>query len=124
IPNSATTLRAAGITRANAPPVKAIEKSHREALRCLKRHLSDAVYRRLVRDAHPDTATDLGGHAGATTKSSGPVWLVEPPRSSSRFTVHNTSGRLDFCPSRSAESGRFAPQRQRPNTMGRGEHPP
>jgi len=32
-------------------------KSHREALRCPKRRLSDAVYRRLVRDVHPDTAT-------------------------------------------------------------------
>jgi len=50
----------------NAPRAK----SHREALRCLKRRLSDAVYRRLVRDAHPDTATGPGGHPGATTKSS------------------------------------------------------
>jgi hypothetical protein len=39
-------------------------KSHREALRCLKRRLSDAVYRRLVRDAHPDTATGPRGHLG------------------------------------------------------------
>jgi transposase len=45
-------------------------KSHREALRCLKRRLSNAVYRRLVRDAHPDSATGPGGHPGATTKSS------------------------------------------------------
>ncbi|MDQ4033373.1 MAG: IS110 family transposase [Actinomycetota bacterium] len=49
---------------------RAAGKSHREALRCLKRRLSDAVYRRLVRDAHPDTATGPGGHSGATTKSS------------------------------------------------------
>jgi transposase len=49
---------------------RAAGKSHREALRCLKRRLSDAVYRRLVRDAHPDTATGPGGHPGATTKSS------------------------------------------------------
>jgi hypothetical protein len=32
--------------------------------RCLKRRLSDAVYRRLVRDAHPDTATGPRGHQG------------------------------------------------------------
>ncbi|MGH4010359.1 MAG: transposase [Pseudonocardiaceae bacterium] len=48
---------------------RAAGKSHREALRCLKRRLSDAVYRRLVRDAHPDTATGPGGHPGATTQS-------------------------------------------------------
>ena len=49
---------------------RAVGKSHREALRCLKRRLSDAVYRRLVRDAHPETATDPGGHPGTTTHSS------------------------------------------------------
>jgi transposase len=52
---------------------RAAGKSHREALRCLKRRLSDAIYRRLVRDAHPDTsdtATGPGGHPGAATKSS------------------------------------------------------
>jgi transposase len=49
---------------------RAAGKSHREALRCLKRQLSDAVYRRLVRDAHPDTETGPGGHQGATTTSS------------------------------------------------------
>ena len=49
---------------------RAAGKSHREALRCLKRRLSDALYRRLLLDAHPDTATGPGGHPGATTKSS------------------------------------------------------
>ena len=49
---------------------RAAGKSHREALRCLKRQLSDAVYRRLVRDAHPDTETDPEGHPGTTTHSS------------------------------------------------------
>ena len=33
---------------------RAAGKSHREALRCLKRRLFDAVCRRLVRDAHHD----------------------------------------------------------------------
>jgi transposase len=32
---------------------RAAGKSHREALRCLKRQLSDAVYRNLARDAPP-----------------------------------------------------------------------
>ncbi len=45
-------------------------KSHRESLRCLKRRLSDAVYRCLVRDAHNDMETGPGGHSGATTTSS------------------------------------------------------
>lgn len=49
---------------------RAAGKSHREALRCLKRQLSDAVYRRLVRDAHPDTKTGPEGHPGTTTHSS------------------------------------------------------
>ena len=49
---------------------RATGKSHREALRCLKRRLSDAVYCRMVRDAHPETTTGPGGHPGATTKSS------------------------------------------------------
>ncbi|MGO9104194.1 MAG: transposase [Mycobacterium sp.] len=43
-------------------------KSHREAMRCLKRRLSDAVYRQLVRDT---TAMAAGpeGHRGATLMS-------------------------------------------------------
>jgi transposase len=45
-------------------------KSHREALRCLKRQLSDAVYRRLLHDAQPDVETGPGGHQGATLQSS------------------------------------------------------
>ena len=49
---------------------RAAGKSHREALRCLKRQLSDAVYRRLVRDAHPDSKTGPQGHQRATTTSS------------------------------------------------------
>jgi transposase len=41
---------------------RAAGKSHKEALRCLKRGLSDVVYRRLVRDAR---AAGPGGHPGA-----------------------------------------------------------
>src|SRR4051812_50103700 len=45
-----------------------------EALRCLKRRLSDAVYRQLVTDAqtpseHADK-TGPGGHSGASSQSS------------------------------------------------------
>jgi transposase len=49
---------------------RAAGKNHREALRCLKRQLSDAVSRRLVRDAHPNTETGPGRHQGATPTSS------------------------------------------------------
>ena len=49
---------------------RAAGKSHRETLRCLKRQLSDAVYRRLVHDAHPNSQTGPGGHQGATPTSS------------------------------------------------------
>jgi transposase len=45
---------------------RAAGKSHKEALRCLKRRLSDVVYRQL-RDA---TAAGPGGQSGATTESS------------------------------------------------------
>ena len=49
-------------------------KTPMEALRCLKRRLSDVIYRRLVADAHADEArtggTGPGGHCGATQESS------------------------------------------------------
>ena len=45
-----------------------------EAIRCLKRRISDAIYRQLLDDAHAATARDLGtgpgGHCGATQESS------------------------------------------------------
>jgi transposase len=46
---------------------RAAGKSHKEALRCLKRRLSDVVYRQLLRDAQ---AAGPGGHPGATLQSS------------------------------------------------------
>ncbi|MDT7709119.1 MAG: transposase [Pseudonocardiales bacterium] len=70
---------------------RAAGKSHKEALRCLKRRLSDVVYRQLVRDAK---AAGPGGHPRATTESSaaGPTptagssdkSLPDPPRPSLR----------------------------------------
>jgi hypothetical protein len=44
-------------------------KSPMEAMRCLKRRLSNVVYQRMVRDAGTVEA-DLGGHSGATLQSS------------------------------------------------------
>lgn len=48
---------------------RAAGKSHREALRCLKRRLSDVVYRQLLRDAARRGAGP-GGHSGAAQTSS------------------------------------------------------
>jgi transposase len=45
-------------------------KTPMEALRCLKRRLSDVLYRQLVADAAKTKKADPGGHAGATLKSS------------------------------------------------------
>jgi len=49
-------------------------KTPMEALRCLKRRISDAVYRRLVADAQTTSDADLkagpGGHSGASSQSS------------------------------------------------------
>ncbi|MEU6698644.1 IS110 family transposase [Pseudonocardia sp. NPDC046786] len=45
-------------------------KSHKEAMRCLKRRLSDLVFRELCRDAARVDGADPGGHQGATRESS------------------------------------------------------
>ena len=45
-------------------------KTPMEALRCLKRRLSDVIYRQLVRDTHAVEKTDPGGHCGASQESS------------------------------------------------------
>ena len=49
-------------------------KKSLEAIRCLKRRISDAIYRQLLADATTvagrDVGTGPGGHCGATLKSS------------------------------------------------------
>ena len=45
-------------------------KTPMEALRCLKRRLSDVVYRQLVADTTPTVEASPGGHPGATLQSS------------------------------------------------------
>ena len=49
-------------------------KKSLEAIRCLKRRISDAIYRQLVEDAQQAVASDVGagpgGHCGATLQSS------------------------------------------------------
>ncbi len=49
---------------------KASGKTSMEAMRCLKRRLSDIVYRRMVDDAVTSKATGPEGHRGTTTDSS------------------------------------------------------
>lgn len=49
---------------------RAAGKTHLEALRCLKRKISDAVFRQLVHDAGPAVSAGPGGHCGATQESS------------------------------------------------------
>ena len=50
---------------------RAAGKSHKEALRCLKRRLSDVIYRQLLSDAER-RVTSPGRHVGATSRSSAP----------------------------------------------------
>jgi hypothetical protein len=45
-------------------------KGHKEAIRCLKRRLSDLVYRQRHHDATEDTTAGPGGYHGATLSSS------------------------------------------------------
>lgn len=45
-------------------------KSSNEAMRCLKRRLSDIVYRTMLNDLIANKATGPGGHRGASLQSS------------------------------------------------------
>ena len=72
-------------------------KSHKEAMRCLKRRLADVVYRQPLADAMRPSRTGSGGHPGTTLQSSvadshpdidtsdqslpGPAASLEPPSS-------------------------------------------
>jgi len=49
---------------------RAAGKRPLEAIRCLKRRISDNVYRRLLADAERATGADPGGHCGASQESS------------------------------------------------------
>jgi hypothetical protein len=52
-------------------------KTPMEAMRCLKRRLSDVVYKQMIKDTTA-ARTGPGGHAGATLQSSavGPIPMV------------------------------------------------
>ena len=49
---------------------RAAGKKPKEALRCLKRRISDAIYKQLVEDASRAESADPGGHCGASLISS------------------------------------------------------
>ncbi|MGH4000320.1 MAG: transposase, partial [Pseudonocardiaceae bacterium] len=49
---------------------RAAGKKPQEAIRCLKRGISDAIYKRLVKDAIRVGGADPGGHCGASQESS------------------------------------------------------
>lgn len=65
-----TQIRNDGPGRAYYQRKRASGKSHKEALRCLKRRLSDAVYRQLLKDSSHEKAASPGGQQGAITNSS------------------------------------------------------
>ena len=56
--------------RAHYDRKKAAGKTSMEAMRCMKRRLSDIVYRQLIADAIRPSGTGPGGHSGATLDSS------------------------------------------------------
>ena len=63
-------LRNATEGRAYYDRKKAAGKSSNEAMRCLKRRLSDAVYRTMLDDAVKAKVTGSGGHQGNDSDSS------------------------------------------------------
>jgi transposase len=56
--------------RAHYRRKRAEGKKPMEAMRCLKRRISDTIYRQLVADAQRADGTGPGGHCGATLQSS------------------------------------------------------
>ena len=65
-----TQLRLNGAGRAYYRRKRAAHKKSMEAMRCLKRRISDAIYRQLLADAARAASADPGGHCGATQESS------------------------------------------------------
>ena len=49
---------------------RAAGKKPKEAIRCLKRRISDTIYKQLIADAQRAEGADPGGHCGATLQSS------------------------------------------------------
>jgi transposase len=78
-------LRTATEGRAYFDRKKASGKTSMEAMRCLKRRLSDLVYRHMLNDTMTAAATGPGGHRGTSTDSS--VTSSHPHASSSEKSL-------------------------------------
>jgi transposase len=65
-----TQVRLNGAGRAYYKRKRAAHKKPMEAMRCLKRRISDAIYRQLLADAARAAGADPGGHCGASEESS------------------------------------------------------
>ena len=104
---------------------KADGKTSMEAMRCVKRRLSDIVYRHMVDDAIRHTVTGPGGQRGTTTDSSatgshpdagtsekplpGPANLQATPPATSRPERHSPRSRRPVtAPTRSRSQAQFA----------------
>jgi len=75
-------------------------KTRMEAMRCLKRRISDANYRQLIADAHANNrgvGTGPGGHCGATQESSA---VDLPPHIDTSDQPHPGSANPTLQPSR------------------------
>ena len=64
---------------------KAAGKTSMEAMRCLKRRLSDIVYRHMVDDAATSIMTGPGGHRGALNNPARPAHIPTPALRISHF---------------------------------------
>jgi transposase len=82
---AAVQLRNATPGRAYFDMKKAAGKTSMEAMRALKRRLSNVVYRRMVHDQQTRQAAGPGGHSGTTHQSS----VTDLPRISALRTSHN-----------------------------------
>ena len=71
-------------------------KGPMEAMRCVKRRLSDIVYQQMLNDALRQTGTGPGGHRGTTTDSS--VTGSHPHAGSSEKSLPGTRHRPAYDP--------------------------
>jgi transposase len=69
-------------------------KTPMEAMRCLRRHLSDVVYRQLAADAQAPRQTGPGGHSGATLLSSAAAFRLTPALRTSHFRTRTHDATL------------------------------
>jgi len=85
----------AAISRAYYRRKLAEGKKPLEAVRCLKRRISDAIFRQLVADAQRAAGTGPGGHCGATQDPARPAYNRTPTlRSATSRTAQPTLRRM------------------------------